>query len=207
MQVKFHFSIAYKKKISKLIEKKMSCYCSCNTHKQHLRDPFCIHEDYNLNRLKETNHELKSLIRKIDNLTDSISETRSSRIDCNCHNSIYECNVCRDTRLSKAKSKYEYVLCEDCECMLAHANEKKLIKIDHNVYPLEKYPYASQGFCSDCEKCRRDQRSRSRSRSQTRSRSAKSRSSSPYSRRNSMTELRPIWNGGKFLKIFKKVVI
>lgn len=206
----FFYIIATKLEIILLLKTKrkfklnMSCYCSHSSHKLSGHS-CCSTEDYNLTKLKSTNEELKSLIRKIDQLSDSFMETKKchSRHDsfscCNCASLTYQCNVCRDKRLCKAKSKYEYVLCEDCENMLRVANEieRKPIKIDQNVYPIEKYPRDSRSFCKDCEECKRESRERSRSRSRSRHRSTHSRSVSPSSRRNSMTELRPIWNGGK----------
>lgn len=179
----------------------MAYNCNHQYHRCH-EFPCCNQtvDDYNLIRLKSTNNELKSLIRKIDDITDSIVETKKQPV-CFCHkiNNFYhvndlvtECDECRDKRIGR---NYEYVMCEDCDQLLKVNKliDQKVVKKDPHIYPLETFPCGKQRNCSDCDRCtrrsRRNSRSRSRSASRTRSLSQR--------RRHSSSEMRPVWNGGK----------
>lgn len=151
-------------------------------------------EDLNLKRLKNTNNELKELIRKIDDLTDCIVETKKTKCFCqpinysdSCESlNSFECDACRN-----ARQNYECMLCQDCDQMLKVNREiKPILKRDHNIYPLEYYPHGTQRHCNQCQQCTS---SRERSRSRNSSRSRSHRSTSPM--RSKSTEVKPIWNG------------
>lgn len=171
-----------------------SCFCNSN------RSQF---EEYNLQRLKTTNYELKTLINKVDQLTDSISMKCLCQASPYYDDNIIECSICRDARLLKAKTRYEYVLCQDCDTMLSRGRDiQKRPVFDSNVYPLSKYPAGSQRYCSDCEECRETRRrSRSRSVHSLRSFNA-SRSRSPFSINS---DVKPNWNGGNVVFLFHKI--
>lgn len=185
----------------------MSCCCcrpkiTCCTYQRNVYDcPCCLNDDLNLVRLKNTNNELKSLINRIDQLSNSVEtslHTHRSKTACNCHDA---CNLCRTCREKNQKHSYVYnlTICDDCERMvrLNAELEKKKFRYDTNIYPLEKYPCGKQFYCDKCDKCvdaiiRRRSRSRSRSRN-----------SSPCVTSRTVTpEPRPSWNGGPWVSYY-----
>lgn len=177
----------------------------------------------NLKKLKDTNVELKSLIRKLDNLCDTVDSattvtTREVTItECDC-----PCGLCKDSRNDAAiyTMKCDYVLCDKCHKMLKQSElerkhsrdygRRELVTLDSKVYPLERYSSGRKYYCSQCDLCEYERhRSRSRTRSRSRSQSrSRSRSRVLYSRspssssRSTTPEQRPVWNGGPYTSYY-----
>lgn len=187
----------------------MPCKTSTTCCKSTCQCYDCCEDELNIEKLKNTNHELKHLINKLDKLSSSVDTSLTNHTCCKIKTEIHvpECNVCRTVRERNTTQRYEYdvCLCDDCERMLRISrilDEEARLKKDYNIYPLDKYPSGSRHFCDKCEKCvdemkRRRSRSRSRccrSRSQSRSSSRLSISRS----RRCTPEPRPIWNGGPY---------
>lgn len=158
----------------------------------------CKKDEANLNKLKNTNHQLKSLINRLDELSDSVESSylaHKSRRECNCESFYHEeCSLCRSSRETNNNRYYQYdlVICDDCERMVNLSNEFEAWKVkkDPKIYPLRSYQSGKQRECDKCEKCVYESRSRSQR--------SRSRGSSPIV----STELRPVWNGGPWTSYY-----
>jgi hypothetical protein len=161
----------------------------------------CIIEDHNLYRLKKTNNELRRLIDKLDDLSDSFDASYREQTESICHKyaACLGCSICHSLReLNRLKCECALNFCKQCERMLLLSREltEKPIIVDNRIFPLDKYPSGSQYYCDKCEKCQDElsaiRRSRSRTRSNSRCRSS---SSDTYCE---SYEQKPLWNGGPY---------
>ena len=146
-------------------------------------------DDCNLYKLKNTNNELKHLIYKLEDLSDSID----SSLNLKCRSNEYP--IVYSGHKQSFHNFYEPVYNNDsyrrsCEHP-NYYNELASLKKDPYIYPLDNYPSGQLKFCDVCETCNRS-RSHSRNRSRNNSASRKSSENIAY------TEYKPKWNGGPF---------
>lgn len=158
----------------------------------------CLSDELSLIKLKNTNHDLKNLINRLDQLSDSFERKRLSDYWNNC-NICDECNLCRSQREKNNKRFYQYnvTICNDCERMLEISSElesRKYYKNDSNIYPLEKYPSGREYFCDKCDSCIENKESRKFR--------SKSRNFYYPVGRAVTPEPRPPWNGGPWLSYY-----
>ncbi|CAF0784648.1 unnamed protein product [Brachionus calyciflorus] len=158
----------------------------------------CLSDELNLVKLKNTNYELKSLINRLDELSSSVEHNYHAH---KCTRFNYdECNLCRSCKNKNNTNHYHYNLtvCDDCERMVRLSSElerMKVIQVDSNIYPLEKYHSGKRYYCDKCDKCDDDLRRR---RSRSRSRNA-----SPFRESRVVTpEPRPLWNAGPWVSYY-----
>jgi hypothetical protein len=177
----------------------------------------CLNEKY-LAKLKSSNQELKGLIRKLDNLTDSMQETTSAA-SCNNTREIvvtehrYDyCDSCRHSSRQKPKSdlytttavKCDYVVCEKCDQMLRlseleRSRSRSRERSRRRSHSRETCTLCRPDLKQTCSLCKREEASRSRSRSRSRSIS-RTRYRYSRSRSPSLDSLqRPMWNSGPYV--------
>lgn len=202
--------------------------CNCYTPAPPSPCSCCLSDELNLVKLKNTNHELKALIGRLDNLTTSVGSSLTHR----CHPTVEtctrcysvptccstppsppacvcvsctttksgcsECTVCSVSKVAPLP-KIEWTVCDECERMLYIA--KQLEKTDPTIYPTVRYPSGRHRFCSKCDRCWDDVFFK---RVEVRSRS-RSRSKSRHASRSSSPYLavdgdlpKPLWNGGPY---------
>ena len=193
IQIKYSPKLLFKQNQNEIF-KMSNC---CNQFQNHNCNAFNLSryvdcdsiDDCNLYKLKNTNNELKHLINKLEDLSDSIDSSLSFKcrnnqylIDYSGHNKSF------DNFYEPAHNHNSY--CTSCE-HLDYCNELASLKKDPNIYPLEKYPSGRLQYCDVCETCNRS-RSHSRNRSRRNSVSRKS------SENIAFTEYKPKWNGGPF---------
>jgi hypothetical protein len=181
-------------------------------------------DELNLSKLKNTNHELKTLINKLDDLSVSVESSIMSHSAKNHHHNTNasfsrwpRCNICEEfEEVNVTRYEYDQVICKKCENMLRLSKlldeEPKWKKVDPNIYPLDKYPHGSKYYRTRCVECSDDhqrkrshssRKSRSRPCDCMRSRSTSRRSHSSRGRSGSRSrartpEIRPNWNGGPY---------
>lgn len=185
-------------------------------------------DDLSIEKLKNTNHELKSLINKLDDLSVSVESSILSHGSKKKHhhsNASFSrwprCSICEEfEEVNVTHYEYNQVICKKCENMIRLSKlleeEPKWKRVDPNIYPLDKYPHGSKYYRTRCEECSSEhqrklshssRRSRSRpcdcSRSRSTSRRSHSRSLSSSRRSGSRRrvhtpEIKPNWNGGPY---------
>ena len=191
----------------------------CQKYESSNCDCCCSCDELSVARLKNTNHELKHLINKLDDLSVSVDSrilsSHRPRRNSTSFSKWPRCNICEEIEeVSVTRFEYDQVICKKCERMIRLSKmldeEIAWKKTDSNIYPLDKYPYGSKYYRMKCEdwtdrQTHRSSRTARRSRSKcgcSRSRSNSLRSTSPYlhrsKSRNRTPEPRPNWNGGPY---------